>query len=56
MQGQLFTHDFLTRGVMKTAQYKDLNDAAFASFKTAPISIFAGFDAAAIANNEASPG
>lgn len=56
MQGQLFIQDFLTRGVTKTPPHQELNDAAFALVKTALIAIFAGFGAAAIANNEASPG
>ena len=33
MQGQLFTQDFLTRGIKDTPPYQALDDATFARFK-----------------------
>jgi hypothetical protein len=45
MQGQLFTQDFLTRGVTETPPYQELDDAAFAAFKAALQGIFQGLDA-----------
>ena len=39
MQGQLFTQDFLTRGVTETPPHQDLTDATFAAFRDALLSI-----------------
>lgn len=50
MQGQLFTQDFLTRGVTETPPYQALNDAAFAAFKMALQGIYTGLDSAATIN------
>ena len=50
MQGQLFTQDFLTRGVIETPPNQALDVAAFSVFKHALQSIFAGLDAAATIN------
>jgi hypothetical protein len=44
MQGQLFTQDFLTRGVTETPPYQELDDTAFAAFKAALQGIFQGLD------------
>ncbi len=45
MQGQLFTQDFLLRGVQGTPPYQDFSDTAFAAFETALQAIFAGLNA-----------
>ena len=45
MQGQLFSQDFLTRGILETPPHNALGDAAFASFKAALQAIFATFTA-----------
>jgi hypothetical protein len=50
MQGQLFTQDFLTRGVTEAAPYQQLGDTAFAFFKTTLKAIFSGLDAASTIN------
>jgi hypothetical protein len=50
MQGQLFTQDFLNRGVTETPPYQALNEAAFAAFKTALGGIFSGLDSASTIN------
>ena len=50
MQGQLFTQDFLTRGVKEIPPHQALSDAAFASFKSALQTIFIGLDAASTPN------
>ena len=50
MQGQLFTQDFLTRGVIETPPHQTLSDAAFVAFKTALQEIFVGVDAASTIN------
>ena len=50
MQGQLFTQDFLTRGVIETPPNQALDVAAFSVFKHALQSIFVGLDAAATIN------
>lgn len=50
MHGQLFTQDFLTRGVIGTPPHQELSDPAFASFKSALQTIFAGMDAASTIN------
>ena len=52
MQGQLFTQDFLTRGVQDTPPFEALNDAAFAAFSTGLQAIYSGFSAQST-NNEA---
>ena len=50
MQGQLFTQDFLTRGVTDTPPYKDLSDAALAAFQATLVNIFRGLDASSTLN------
>lgn len=50
MQGQLFTQDFLTRGVTETPPFQELDDTAFAAFKAALQGIFTGLDSAATIN------
>ncbi len=50
MQGQLFTQDFLTRGVLETPPYQELTDAAFAAFTAALHRIFSGLDSASTIN------
>ena len=52
MQGQLFTQDFLTRGVQDTPPFEALNDTAFATFSAGLQSIYSGFSAQST-NNEA---
>lgn len=50
MQGQLFTQDFLTRGVTETPPHQALTDAAFADFCTSLKCIFNGLDSASTIN------
>lgn len=50
MQGQLFTQDFLTRGVKETPPFQALDDAAFNRFKTTLLSIFDGLNSASTIN------
>ena len=50
MQGQLFTQDFLTRGVTETPPYQALTDSAFAVFRQALPSICSGLDGASTIN------
>ncbi|MDP1565355.1 MAG: hypothetical protein Q8L91_03705, partial [Polaromonas sp.] len=50
MQGQLFTQDFLTRGVTETPPHQALTDAAFAAFRHSLQSIFNGLDSASTIN------
>ena len=50
MQGQLFTQDFLTRGVIDTPPHQDLTDAAFAAFQATLQGIFKGLDGASTIN------
>lgn len=45
MQGQLFTQDFLMRGVQGTPPYQDLQDTSFGAFQSTLQGIFAGLDA-----------
>jgi Eco57I restriction-modification methylase len=52
MQGQLFTQDFLTRGISETPPHQDLTDAAFVAFREALGGIFNGFSGDST-NNEA---
>jgi Eco57I restriction-modification methylase len=52
MQGQLFTQDFLTRGITETPPWQELTDAAFGVFQDNLKSIFAGFTSEST-NNEA---
>ena len=52
MQGQLFTQDFLTRGISETPPHQDLSDAAFAVFCEGLAGIFQGFSVDS-SNNEA---
>ncbi len=52
MQGQLFTQDFLTRGVQDTPPFEALNDVAFAAFSAGLQAIYSGFGAQST-NNEA---
>ena len=41
MQGQLFSQDFLLRGVLDTPPWQALDDAAFAPFEGAVRALFA---------------
>jgi hypothetical protein len=50
MQGQLFTQDFLMRGVLQTPPHEELNGAAFAAFKSALQSISSGVDGTSTTN------
>ena len=50
MQGQLFTQDFLTRGVTETPTWQEATDDAFDGFVAALHGIFAGKDDAATLN------
>ena len=50
MQGQLFTQDFLLRGVQGTPPYQDFSDTAFAAFQSVLESIFTGLDAGSTIN------
>ncbi len=50
MQGQLFSHDFLTRGVLETPPHQALDAAALAAFKGTLQHIFSGMDANATLN------
>ena len=50
MQGQLFTQDFLLRGVQGTPPYQDFSDTAFTDFQSALRGIFTGLDAASTIN------
>lgn len=50
MQGQLFTQDFLMRGVLETPPYQALDNTTFAAFKTALQSICNGLNAASTIN------
>lgn len=43
MQGQLFTQDFLTRGILETPPHQALTDAAFTALRHSLQSIFAAF-------------
>ena len=50
MQGQLFTQDFLTRGVNETPPFQELTEVAFLQFRSELGSIFAGLDVASTIN------
>jgi hypothetical protein len=50
MQGQLFTQDFLMRGVAGTPPHQELNEVAFTTFKSALQTIFLGMDASSTVN------
>jgi hypothetical protein len=52
MQGQLFTQDFLTRGITETPPWQELTDASFGIFQDNLKTIFAGFTGEST-NNEA---
>lgn len=52
MQGQLFTQDFLTRGVQETPAFEALDEVTFAAFSAGLQSIYSGFSAQST-NNEA---
>ena len=52
MQGQLFSQDFLIRGISETPPHQDLTDAAFAAFREGLAGIFQGFSVDS-SNNEA---
>lgn len=52
MQGQLFTQDFLTRGITETPPWQELTDASFGVFQASLQGIFAGFTGEST-NNEA---
>jgi len=42
MQGQLFTQDFLTRGVLETPPWQALTDAGYSAFESALRNIYGG--------------
>jgi hypothetical protein len=50
MQGQLFTQDFLMRGVLGTPPHQELTDAAFEAFKSALHAIVEGLDSTSTLN------
>ena len=50
MQGQLFTQDFLTRGVTETPPHQALTDATFTEFVNALQGVFKGLDGASTIN------
>ncbi|MEC5212724.1 hypothetical protein RCH06_001265 [Polaromonas sp. CG_9.5] len=50
MQGQLFTQDFLIRGVLDTPAHQALTDSALAAFADALQRIFKGLDSASTLN------
>ena len=50
MQGQLFTQDFLLRGVQGTTPYQDFGDTALAAFQSELQRIFSGLDASSTIN------
>jgi len=50
MQGQLFTQDFLVRGIKETPPYEAFGEQAFAAFKQALQDIHAGLDAESTIN------
>ena len=50
MQGQLFTQDFLTRGITETPPWQDLTEDKLADFTRALRAIFGGFGAASTLN------
>lgn len=50
MQGQLFTQDFLTRGVFDTPPCQSLDDAALGAFSNALQVLFKGLDGASTIN------
>ena len=50
MQGQLFSQDFLTRGVLETPPKQALSDSAFTAFEAALRGIYGEFDATSTIN------
>ncbi len=50
MQGQLFTQDFLLRGVLETPPHQGFTDTAFAAFHATLTGIFKGLDAESTIN------
>ncbi len=50
MQGQLFTQDFLIRGVLDTPVHQEFSDTALAAFRAALQGIFKGLDGASTIN------
>ena len=50
MQGQLFTQDFLTRGVLDTPAYQAFSDTAFAAFRADLQGVFKGLDGSSTIN------
>ena len=50
MQGQLFSQDFLLRGIRETEPYRALDDAAFADFRALLRGIFEALDASSTLN------
>lgn len=50
MQGQLFTQDFLTRGVIDTPPHQELTQEGFATFQATLQGIFKGLDGASTIN------
>jgi hypothetical protein len=50
MQGQLFTQEFLTRGVMDTPPHREMSEAAFDAFKAELLNIYQGVDGGSTIN------
>ena len=50
MQGQLFTQDFLIRGIAETPPHQELSDTVFDAFCAALRIIFQGLDGASTIN------
>ena len=50
MQGQLFTQDFLTRGIAETPPHQELTQASWVAFRQALQSIFGALDSASAIN------
>ncbi|MBS0468428.1 MAG: restriction endonuclease [Proteobacteria bacterium] len=50
MQGQLFSQDFLARGILETPPHQRLDAGAFAAFETRLREIYQGLDAASTIN------
>ncbi len=50
MQGQLFTQDFLERGIQSTPPWQELSDEAFKRFRTAMLATLTPFNASAAFN------
>ncbi len=50
MQGQLFSQDFLARGILETPAWQRLDAAAFGAFQSSLQAIYQGLDAASTIN------